>query len=125
MYHDLALPRHRPIEQASESAYPANVTTRENPSLALIDPKALSRGLIGELLARTLPEHRLVTVSTGEELLANATIERPSLVVVYIRSAKLTNPWVQSTLELLRVRGPAARVVVLSDKDDAEVRLFK
>jgi hypothetical protein len=88
MCHELALPRHRSIEKAGESAYPANVTTRENPSLALIDPKALSRGLIGELLARTLPEHTLVTVSTGEELLANATIGRPDLVVVCIRSAR-------------------------------------
>jgi DNA-binding NarL/FixJ family response regulator len=87
---------------------------------ALIDPKALTRGPIGELLAKAFPEHALVTASTCEELLETAGIGRPDLVVVYIRSARLTDTWVQSTLELLRVRLPEASAVVLSDNDDAE-----
>jgi DNA-binding NarL/FixJ family response regulator len=91
-----------------------------DPAVALIDPKALSRGLMGELLAKAFPEHTLVTASTCEELLETAGIGRPNLVVVYIRSARITNTWVQSTLELLRVRLPEASTVVLSDKNDAE-----
>jgi DNA-binding NarL/FixJ family response regulator len=88
--------------------------------LALIDPKALTRGPIGELLAKAFPEHALVTASTCEELLGTAGIGSPNLVVVYIRSARLAHTWVQNTLELLRARLPEASAVVLSDKDDAE-----
>jgi len=47
-------------------------------------------------------------------------IGRPNLVVVYIRSVGLTSTWVQSALELLRVRLPEASTVVLSDRDDVD-----
>jgi DNA-binding NarL/FixJ family response regulator len=90
------------------------------PSVALIDPKALTRSPIGELLAKAFPEYPLVAASTCEELLETEGLGRPNLVVVYIRSAGLTNTWVQSALELLRVRLPEASAVVLSDRDDAE-----
>jgi DNA-binding NarL/FixJ family response regulator len=90
------------------------------PSVALIDPKALTRSPIGELLAKAFPEYPLVAASTCEELLEIEGIGRPNLVVVYIRSAGLTNTWVQSALELLRLRLPEASAVVLSDRDDAE-----
>jgi DNA-binding NarL/FixJ family response regulator len=88
--------------------------------IAFIDPKALTRGPIGELLARAFPEDAVVPASTCEELLEIEGIGRPNLVVVYIRNAGVSNPWVQKALELLRVRLPEAAVVVLSDKDDAE-----
>ena len=88
--------------------------------VALIDPKPLTRRSIGELLAKAFPECPLVAASTCEELLETEGIGRPNLVVVYIRSAGLTNTWVQSALELLRVRLPDASAVVLSDRDDVE-----
>jgi DNA-binding NarL/FixJ family response regulator len=53
-------------------------------------------------------------------LLETEGIGRPNLVVVYIRSAGLTNTWVQSALELLRVHLPEASSVVLSDRDDVD-----
>jgi DNA-binding NarL/FixJ family response regulator len=60
--------------------------------------------------------------STCEELLEidESRIGRPDLVLVYIRSAALTDIWVQSALELLRVRLPEASAVVLSDRDDVD-----
>jgi DNA-binding NarL/FixJ family response regulator len=90
------------------------------PLVALIDPKALTRGPIGELLTKAFPEYAMVAASTCEELLETEGIGRPHLVVVYIRSEVLTNTWVQSALELLRVRLPEASAVVLSDKDDVD-----
>jgi DNA-binding NarL/FixJ family response regulator len=95
---------------------------RENPrpAVALIDPKALTRGSLGELLAAAFPEYAMVGVSTCEELLEIEGIGQPHLVVLYIRSEALTKTWVQSALELLRARLPEASAVVLSDKDDAE-----
>jgi DNA-binding NarL/FixJ family response regulator len=89
-------------------------------SVALIDPKPLTRSLIGELLAKALPEYAIVTASTCEELLETEGIGRPNLVVIYIRSEKLTSQWIQSALELLRMRLPEASAVVLSDRDDVE-----
>src|SRR3984893_12669788 len=88
--------------------------------VALIDPKPLTRRSIGDLLAKAFPEYAMVAVSTCEELLEidERQIDRPNLVVVYIRNGGLTNTWVQSALGLLRVRLPEASTVVLSDRDD-------
>jgi DNA-binding NarL/FixJ family response regulator len=99
---------------------PEHADEKLRPSVALIDPKALTRRPIGELLDKAFPESALVRASTCEELLEIEGIRRPNLVVVYIRSAGLTNTWVQSALELLRVRLPEASAVVLSDRDDVE-----
>jgi DNA-binding NarL/FixJ family response regulator len=99
---------------------PEHAHEKLRPSVALIDPKALTRGPIGELLAKAFPEYALVAASTCEELLETEGIGRPNLVVVYIRSEGLTNTWVQNALELLRVGLPEASAVVLSDRDDVE-----
>jgi hypothetical protein len=53
----------------------------------------------------------MVAASTCEELLETEGIGRPNLVVTYIRNEGLTNTWVQSALELLRVRLPEASAV--------------
>jgi len=89
-------------------------------SIALIDPKPLTRQSIGDLLTEVFPECAIVTASTCDELLEIEGIGRPNLVVIYIRSAGLTNTCVQSALELLRVRFPEAWAVVLSDRDDVD-----
>jgi DNA-binding NarL/FixJ family response regulator len=99
---------------------PENAHETLRPSVALIDPKALTRGPIAELLAKAFPGYAMVTASTCEELLETDGIGRPNLVVVYIRSEVLTNTWVQSALELLRVRLPEACAVLLSDKNDVD-----
>jgi DNA-binding NarL/FixJ family response regulator len=91
-------------------------------SIALIDPKPLTRQSMRDVLTEAFPESALVAVSTCEELLEidERQIGKLNLVVIYIRSAGLTNTWVQSALELLRVRLPEASAVVLSDRDDVE-----
>jgi DNA-binding NarL/FixJ family response regulator len=61
---------------------------------------------------------------TCEELLEidERQFGSPNIIVVYIRNVGLTSPWVQSALELLRVRLPEASTVVLADSDEvAEV----
>ena len=88
--------------------------------MALIDPKPLTRRSIEGLLAKAFHEYAMVAASSCEELLETEGIGRPNLVVVYIRSEGLTKTWVQSALELLRVRLPEASAVVLSDRDDVE-----
>jgi DNA-binding NarL/FixJ family response regulator len=80
----------------------------------------LTRGPIVELLAAAFPEYAIVGAAKCEELLETEGIGRPRLVVLYVRSEALTNTWVQSALELLRVHLPEASAVVLSDKDDAD-----
>jgi DNA-binding NarL/FixJ family response regulator len=91
-------------------------------SMALIDPKALTRRSIADMLAQAFPECVMVAASTCEELLdiKGARIGRPNLVIVYIRSAGLTDTCVRSGLELLRVRLPDTPAIVLSDRDDVE-----
>jgi DNA-binding NarL/FixJ family response regulator len=91
-------------------------------SIALIDPKPLTRRSIAEILATAFPEHEIIEASTCEELLdvESRRIGEPNLVVVYIRSTGLSAPSVQTALELLRVRLPDAPTVVLSDRDDLD-----
>jgi len=93
-------------------------------SMALIDTKTLTRQSIRDVLTEAFTESALVAVSTCEELLEmdEERIGKLNLVVVYIRNEGLTTPWVQSALELLRVRLPEASTVVLADRNDvAEV----
>jgi DNA-binding NarL/FixJ family response regulator len=90
--------------------------------LTLIDPKPLTRQSILEMLAQALPDYMTVAISSCEELL---DLEgRPPgcahLVVIYTRSAQLTDPWVQSALELVRLHLTTASVVLLSDRDDVD-----
>jgi DNA-binding NarL/FixJ family response regulator len=101
---------------------PENAHEKLRPSVALIDPKPLTRRYIGDLLAKAFPEYAMVAASTCEELLEidEGQIGRPNLVVINIRSAGLANTLVQSALELLRVRLPEASTVVLSDRDDVD-----
>src|ERR1700738_3372742 len=89
-------------------------------SMALIDPKPLTRQSIRDVLTEAFTESALVAVSTCEELLEmdERRIDKLNLVVVYIRNEGLTTPWVQSTLELLQVRLPEASTVVLADRHD-------
>jgi DNA-binding NarL/FixJ family response regulator len=101
---------------------PEHAHEKLRPSVGLIDPKPLTRRLIGDLLAKAFPEYPLVAASTCEEFLEidGGRVGRPNLVVTYIRSAGLADTRVQSNLELLRVRLPEASTVVLSDSEDVD-----
>jgi DNA-binding NarL/FixJ family response regulator len=111
-----------PLATSSSNGYNDEGSGRLSQRVALIDPKPLTRRSIGDLLAKAFPEYAMVAASTCEELLEidERRIGRPNLVVVYIRSVGLTNTWVQSALELLRVRLPEASAVVLADRDDVD-----
>jgi DNA-binding NarL/FixJ family response regulator len=91
-------------------------------SIALIDPQPLTRRSIADLLSTAFPESAMVVASTCEELLEidERRIDRPNLVVLYVRDVGLKNTWVESALEFLRVRLPEASTVVLSDRDDID-----
>jgi DNA-binding NarL/FixJ family response regulator len=91
-------------------------------SIALIDPKSLTRQSIRDLLTEAFPEYAIVAVSTCEKLLEidERQIGKLDPVVLYIRNKGLTNTWVQSALELLRVRLSGASTVVLADRDDVD-----
>src|SRR5258708_244713 len=111
-----------PIATSSSNGYQEAGAGRLSQRVALIDPKPLTRRSIGDLLAKAFPESAMVAASTCEELLeiGERRIGRPNLVIVYVRSAGLTNTHVQSALELLRVRLPEASAVVFSDRDDVD-----
>jgi DNA-binding NarL/FixJ family response regulator len=111
-----------PLATSSSNSDNEEGSGRLSQRVALIDPKPLTRRSIADLLAKALPEYAMVAVSTCEELLEidERRIGRPNLVVVYIRNLGLTSTWVQSALELLRVRLPEASAVVLSDRDDVD-----
>src|SRR5260370_1860380 len=113
-----------PIAPSSTNSHKEGGSGRLSQRMALIDPKPLTRQSIRDLLTEAFPEYAIVAVSTCEELLEieERRFGRPNIIVVYIRNVGLTSPWVQSALELLRVRLPEASTVVLADSDEvAEV----
>jgi DNA-binding NarL/FixJ family response regulator len=113
-----------PITTSSSNSYKDEGSVRSSQRVALIDPKPVTRRSIGDLLAKAFPEYAVVAASTCDELLEidERRIGTPILVVAYIRSLGLSSTYVQSALELLRVRLPEALTVVLADREDvAEV----
>jgi len=91
-------------------------------SIALIDPKPLTRRSISEMLAKALPDYVTIAASSCEELveIRGRPIASPQLVIVYVRSAGVTDACVQNALECVRLRLPDAPVIVFSDRDDVE-----
>ena len=89
--------------------------------LALIDPAPLSRQSIAAMFARALPEYVIVTAANVDELLrAGSQAFCPALVVINTKSAPVSDPWVQATLDNVKQHLVEAPVVLLSDRDDVE-----
>jgi DNA-binding NarL/FixJ family response regulator len=74
------------------------------------------------MLAKALPDYVTIAASSCEELLEirGRPIASPQLVIVYVRSASVTDACVQNALECVRLRLPDAPVIVFSDRDDVE-----
>jgi DNA-binding NarL/FixJ family response regulator len=112
----------RPADLNVATGRPGRARKNLNISIALIDPKPLTRRSIGEMLAKALPDYVTLTAASCEELFAlrSRLTGSPLLIIVYIRSAGVTESFVQEALELVRLRLPDARVIVLSDRDDVQ-----
>jgi DNA-binding NarL/FixJ family response regulator len=101
-----------------------------SPSLriALIDPKPLTRVSLLKMLGASLPEHvKLLGVSSFGELidpveLGTSFSLQPdlNLAILYVRSAAVTDNWVQEQLNLIRTQQPGLPVIMISDRDDAD-----
>jgi DNA-binding NarL/FixJ family response regulator len=56
-----------------------------------------------------------------DELLEHGGLpSSPALVVLYIKSLQVTDAWVQSTLDTVKLHLGDAPIVLLSDRDDAD-----
>jgi DNA-binding NarL/FixJ family response regulator len=90
--------------------------------LVLIDPAPLTRQSIAVLFARALPEYVIMTAANIDELLRTGSQAFcPALVVINTKSAPVSDPWVQATLDNVKQHLLEAPVVVLlSDRDDVE-----
>ena len=96
-------------------------------AIVFIDPKALTRESFLKMLDTSLPERvKLLGVSDFKELLelskiANfaSTEGEVSLIILYMRSAGVSNGWVQQQMRLIKAECPDLPVILLSDRDDA------
>jgi DNA-binding NarL/FixJ family response regulator len=110
------------VEVNVTTGQPGRARKKSGISIALIDPKPLTRRSIAEMLVKALPDYvTLAAANCGELLdLRGRLIGSPHLIIVYIRSARVTDSSVQEELELVRLRLPDTRVIVLSDRDDVQ-----
>jgi DNA-binding NarL/FixJ family response regulator len=101
---------------------PSRARKKLRVSIALIDPKPLTRRSLSAMLATALPDFVMVAAASCEELLQilDRPIDPPHLIIVYIRSAGVTDACVQNALGLVRLRLPDAPIIVLSDRDDVD-----
>jgi len=89
--------------------------------LVFIDPAPLVRQSIAAMFARALPEYVIVTAANIDELLRTGSQAFcPALVVINTKSASVSDPWVQATLDNVKQHLLEAPVVLLSDRDDVE-----
>jgi DNA-binding NarL/FixJ family response regulator len=97
---------------------------RSTVSIALIDPKPLTRHSLSEMLKASLPTYvRLVAASGFDELIATdgaGLAGELNLVVLYIRSAGVADDWVQQQLQLIRGQAPDPTVIMISDREDTD-----
>ena len=108
---------------ATESASEKPTRTRKRKPrvpLVLIDPAPLIRQSIAAMFARALPEYVIMTAANSDALLQTGQALRPALVVINTKSAPVSDPWVQTTLDSLKQHLAEAPVVLLSDRDDVE-----
>jgi DNA-binding NarL/FixJ family response regulator len=112
--------RHK--KSSSPAGRPGRARKKTPLSMALIDPKPLTRQSLLTMLAKALPDYVTIAAPSCEELLEfhGRRTSSPPLVIVYIRSAGVTDACVQNALELVRVRLPDAPLIVLSDRDDVD-----
>jgi DNA-binding NarL/FixJ family response regulator len=92
-------------------------------ALVVIDSKLLTLHSITQMLAKAWPAKETIPASSGEKLIESqdaAASDPPPLVVLYIRSASVSDCWVQREIRLVWGRFPAARVALLSDRDEAD-----
>jgi DNA-binding NarL/FixJ family response regulator len=117
------LPEFRSLRDPAE-----NVAARSRVSIALIDPKPLTRQSMLDMLANSLPEYvRLVGASSFDELNNIEESEnfleyeeKQRLVILYIRNAGVNDAWVQEQLQLIRHHRPEPPVIMISDREDSE-----
>ncbi len=96
--------------------------------IALIDPKPLTRESIIRMLGDALPEHvKLAGASSFDALLdpieagqSPRTQADLSLAILYIRSAGVTDDWVQEQLQMIRNQQRELPVIMISDREDAD-----
>lgn len=109
-------------ESSFPGCQPGRLRRKLPTSIAFIDPKPLTRQSIADMLATAFPDNVTIAAPSCEELAdtQQRASDWPHFVIVYIRSAGVTDGWVQDELRLVRLRFPDARVIMLSDRDDAE-----
>jgi DNA-binding NarL/FixJ family response regulator len=110
------------------SADPMNHTPARPVSIALIDPKPLTRQSLLDMLANALPSNvaligacsyeKLYQGKDAEELLDS--VPELDLIILYIRSAGVADTWVQDQLHLIKLQRPEVPVIMISDRDDPD-----
>ena len=91
--------------------------------IALIDPKRLTRESLLKMLSDSLPKDvALVGASTSNELIRSTEVHgtgtKLNRIIVYIRSASVTDDWVQEQLQLIKTRWDDIPVIMISDRED-------
>ena len=111
---------------STQSSAPAEKTTQSRKRkprvpLVFIDPAPLTRQSIAAMFARALPDYVNITAASIDELLRTGSQAFcPAVVVINTKSAPVSDPWVQATLENVKHHLLEAPVVLLSDRDDVE-----
>jgi DNA-binding NarL/FixJ family response regulator len=112
----------KPMELTLPSGRSGTPRKRFPMLMAYIDPKPFTRQSIMEMLEKAFPGNVTIAAASCEELLETRrrVSGYPQFIIVYIRSAGMTDGWVQDELQLVKLRMPDAPVIVFSDREEAD-----
>ncbi len=108
------------LESRTAEARGGHAPRRSDAAMVLLDPKPFTRRLIADMLAQAFPEYAIIAAGRAEELLNSAEemVGSPTLIVIYVRSASVSDPFVKNALDRLRRCLPDVPVILLSDRND-------
>ena len=98
------------------------IDQRQTISLALIDPKPFTRQAILNMLAAAFAERAsLLSASSFRELFETIdSMEGLNFIILYIRSAGVTDNWVQEQLREIKAQLRDIAIIMMSDRDDTD-----
>jgi DNA-binding NarL/FixJ family response regulator len=86
-------------------------------SIVFIDPKALTRQAVSEMLVNAFPNRKVTGVSTCKELRDGRNETR--VIIIHIRSMLVRDVWVRDELQAIRDSFENIPIIAISDREDS------
>ncbi len=88
-------------------------------NILIVDDNAMVRKLVGQYLEAAFPQHTMLEAASGEEAVARARTDRPSIIIMDIGLPKMNGI---ETTKTIKAELPSTRVVMLTIHEENSYR---